>query len=98
MAEKSSLMGKKSSFKGKNRVLSFLVKSSFPQNAQKKGLLLYNSLNKLHQRRFLVQRRSDLYLTFSLGFTIKSNFANNFSINTCKVKQKENVSNTSYLL
>ena len=36
MAEKSSLMGKKSSFKGKNRVLSFLVKSSFPQNAQKK--------------------------------------------------------------
>ena len=36
MAEKSSFMGKKSSFKGKNRVLSFLVKSSFPQIAQKK--------------------------------------------------------------
>ena len=42
MAEKSSLMGKKSSFKGKNRVLSFLVKSSFPQNAQKKGLSLFS--------------------------------------------------------
>ena len=37
MAKKSSLMGKQSSFKGKkNRVLSFLVKSSFSQNAQKK--------------------------------------------------------------
>ena len=34
MAEISSFMGKKSSFKGKNRVLSFLVKSSFPQNAK----------------------------------------------------------------
>ena len=28
-------MAEKSSFKEKNRVLSFLVKSSFPQNAQK---------------------------------------------------------------
>ena len=49
LAEKSSFMGKKSSFKGKNRVLSFLVKSSFPQNAQKKPalqavLFLYSSL------------------------------------------------------
>ena len=35
MAEKSSLIENKLSFKGKNRVLSFLVKSSFPQNAQK---------------------------------------------------------------
>ena len=29
-------MAEKSSVKGKNRVLRFLVKSSFPQNAQKK--------------------------------------------------------------
>ena len=45
MAEKSSFMGKKSSFKGKNRVLSFLVKSSFPQNAQKKAWI-FSSLEK----------------------------------------------------
>ena len=37
MAEKCEFDGKKLSFKGKNRVLSFLVKSSFPQNAQKKA-------------------------------------------------------------
>ena len=36
MAKKSSFPGTKSSFKGKNRVLSFLVKLSFPQDAQKK--------------------------------------------------------------
>ena len=36
IAEKSSLTEKESSFNGKNRVLSFLVKSSFPQKAQKK--------------------------------------------------------------
>ena len=39
---------------------------------------LYNSLNNLHQRRFLVQLRSDLYLTFSLGFTIQSNLCKQF--------------------
>ena len=33
-------MGKKLSFKGKNRVLSFLVKSSFPENAHKKACLV----------------------------------------------------------
>ena len=32
---KSSFMGKKSSFKGKNRVLGFWAKSSFPRNAKK---------------------------------------------------------------
>ena len=37
MAEKS-FIGKKSNLKGKNQVFSFLVKSSFPQNAQKKSL------------------------------------------------------------
>ena len=41
MAEKSSFMGKKSSFKGKNRVLGFWAKSSFPRNAQKKSLAVY---------------------------------------------------------
>ena len=36
MAEKSSFMGEKIEFHGKNRVFSFLVISSFPQNAQTK--------------------------------------------------------------
>ena len=36
MAEKSSFMGEKIEFQGKKSSLSFLVKSSFPQNAQKK--------------------------------------------------------------
>ena len=35
MAEKSSFIRGKIEFQEKNRVLSFLVKSSFPQNAQK---------------------------------------------------------------
>ena len=39
--------GKKSSFKGKNRVLSILVKSSFPQNAQKKPEFCLNFGGKL---------------------------------------------------
>ena len=52
MAEKSSFMGKKSSFKGKNRVLSFLVKSSFPQNAQKSLRLNNNWFYKLSDYHF----------------------------------------------
>ena len=35
MAEKLSFMGESRVSRGKNRVLSSLVKSSFPQNAQK---------------------------------------------------------------
>ena len=36
--------GKKSSFKGKNRVLGFWAKSSFPRNAQKKACIDNNFL------------------------------------------------------
>ena len=55
MAKKSSFIGKNSSFKVKNRVLSYLVISSFLQNAQKKpaiqieGVLFKWKWPTLHQ-------------------------------------------------
>ena len=46
MAEKSSFMGGKSSFKAKNRVLSFLVKIEFPSKRTKKPVFVKSKLEK----------------------------------------------------
>ena len=71
MAEKSSFVVKKSSFKGKNIVLSFLVKSSFPQNAQKSLLLIFHTafeLNKFEKWPHPVKPNTKMHFHVSLGY------------------------------
>ena len=76
MAEKSSFMGKKSSFKGKNRVLSFLVKSSSLKTHKKKpDIVLWKSNQNLQGcSNFKMEMISffPLNFQFSLNFFLKA--------------------------